>query len=556
MHITRDQHEGSSYFLHSDNFVHFATVLHDCCFQCNSPSGFGFFQFQFWCDDFSCFLFSETLLIFITMTYQDLPSRQKSQRLLNRIKTQKLQQYKQWAMDVSNINELLPGLNDISDAFEALPMDLTKYFTLLKEIDAKCINTVPQINFLIKKYVDSLHENNEEELEQKGKENEKGENNKEAVDKKGEEKGVNDKVDENTDEKTTEKLAEKTDKQPNDEKADQKEEKQPNDEKNEKEKVDENGTKENGENNEKSNLVAKVDQANQEVSAPVPRPPISELPTQREREIRRLTILKHKINEIIPCLEEKMHVTSVATDLVNKHMFRINNDYKLILNNNEIPELIRIGPLNHPAMIVDLSLSSNGNSLAVDRSANLQRSESRREALAAKKANKDDDDVTGGDSPHPGAPGKKRKNKEGTPLDPRGFNSGANSDIGAGSPVNGVGKKRSRKEATEEPQGPSGPGSGNNSDSNMKKKRLRKEEQGKSGFKLEARVSVGDGPRDSGNEPTYCYCDQVSFGEMVGCDGDDCKREWFHLPCIGYKNPPKGTWYCDDCLMKMRRGRR
>ena len=23
------------------------------------------------------------------------------------------------------------------------------------------------------------------------------------------------------------------------------------------------------------------------------------------------------------------------------------------------------------------------------------------------------------------------------------------------------------------------------------------------------------------NEPTYCLCQQVSFGEMIGCDNDD-----------------------------------
>lgn len=95
-------------------------------------------------------------------TYLDLPSRQKSQRLINRMKNQQqqqqFQQYKQRAKNIANINELLPGLNDISDAFEVLPMDLIKYFTLLKEIDAKCINTVPQINFLIKKYIGGLHE--------------------------------------------------------------------------------------------------------------------------------------------------------------------------------------------------------------------------------------------------------------------------------------------------------------------------------------------------------------------------------------------------------------
>jgi len=25
------------------------------------------------------------------------------------------------------------------------------------------------------------------------------------------------------------------------------------------------------------------------------------------------------------------------------------------------------------------------------------------------------------------------------------------------------------------------------------------------------------------NEPTYCICNRVSFGEMVGCDNPDCE---------------------------------
>jgi hypothetical protein len=24
------------------------------------------------------------------------------------------------------------------------------------------------------------------------------------------------------------------------------------------------------------------------------------------------------------------------------------------------------------------------------------------------------------------------------------------------------------------------------------------------------------------NEPTYCLCHQVSYGEMIGCDNNDC----------------------------------
>ena len=31
------------------------------------------------------------------------------------------------------------------------------------------------------------------------------------------------------------------------------------------------------------------------------------------------------------------------------------------------------------------------------------------------------------------------------------------------------------------------------------------------------------------NEPKYCYCNRISFGEMVACDSNQCKIEWFHL---------------------------
>ncbi|ABN66199.1 predicted protein [Scheffersomyces stipitis CBS 6054] len=317
----------------------------------------------------------------------------------NQQQQQQFQQYKQRAKNIANINELLPGLNDISDAFEVLPMDLIKYFTLLKEIDAKCINTVPQINFLIKKYIGD------------------------------------------------------------------------------------------------------------------------------------------KINEIIPCLEEKMHVTSVATDLLSKHMFRINNDYKLIVNNNEIPESIRIGPLSHPAMIMDANVA-NGSS--VDRSAQAQRSESRREALAAKKASKEDNS-----DDHLSV--KKKKNKESTP-----------SEALKGTPNGNPGvtntKKRSRKE-NDDIQRPEDDSSNNSRANNTSSNNVNSNELDNDDNNTIDRVKaeVPASKAKNTGEPTYCYCNQVSFGEMVGCDGDDCKREWFHLPCIGFKNPPKGKWYCDDCLVKMKK---
>lgn len=360
------------------------------------------------------------------MTYQDLPSRQKSQRLLNKTRNQQQQflQYKQKAKNITNANELLPGLNDISDAFEALPLDLIKYFTLLKEIDAKYINTVPVINRNIKSYIERLHIN---------------ENSKPEI---------------------------------------------------------------------------------KEMSKPT--------------KVNKLTTIRDKIHEIIPCLEEKMHVTSVATDLMHKHLYRINTDYKLIVNNNEIPESIRIGPLNHPAMIMDSAgvVDANGNF-----SAQSQRSESRREALAAKKANKDQYDD---DEP------KKRKtaNKEVSP----------GSDVPQALKPNTNNKKRSRKENDDVSSRSDTPSTTNGINGPNKKRNTTKPKRDEKEVTANDRAAAGPSHTTSNsNEPTYCYCNQVSFGEMVGCDGDDCKREWFHLPCIGFKNPPKGKWYCDDCLMKMKK---
>ncbi|KAM4708262.1 inhibitor of growth protein 2 [Discoglossus pictus] len=49
------------------------------------------------------------------------------------------------------------------------------------------------------------------------------------------------------------------------------------------------------------------------------------------------------------------------------------------------------------------------------------------------------------------------------------------------------------------------------------------------------------------NEPTYCLCNQVSYGEMIGCDNEECSIEWFHFSCVGLTYKPKGKWYCPDC---------
>lgn len=55
------------------------------------------------------------------------------------------------------------------------------------------------------------------------------------------------------------------------------------------------------------------------------------------------------------------------------------------------------------------------------------------------------------------------------------------------------------------------------------------------------------------NEPTYCVCQQVSYGEMIGCDNPDCPIEWFHFACVSLTTKPKGKWYCPKCSIDRKK---
>ncbi|CAD5215129.1 unnamed protein product [Bursaphelenchus xylophilus] len=51
------------------------------------------------------------------------------------------------------------------------------------------------------------------------------------------------------------------------------------------------------------------------------------------------------------------------------------------------------------------------------------------------------------------------------------------------------------------------------------------------------------------DEQTYCLCDQISYGQMIGCDNLHCSIEWFHFECVDIKaKPAKGVkWFCPLC---------
>ena len=51
-------------------------------------------------------------------------------------------------------------------------------------------------------------------------------------------------------------------------------------------------------------------------------------------------------------------------------------------------------------------------------------------------------------------------------------------------------------------------------------------------------MQVEEDEDDGPGQERYCYCEEVSYGEMVGCDGENCEREWFHLECVGLSRAP------------------
>ncbi|EDR15927.1 uncharacterized protein LACBIDRAFT_301409 [Laccaria bicolor S238N-H82] len=65
-----------------------------------------------------------------------------------------------------------------------------------------------------------------------------------------------------------------------------------------------------------------------------------------------------------------------------------------------------------------------------------------------------------------------------------------------------------------------------------------------------AATEGGDADADNDDGRTYCFCDGVSYGEMIACDDGNCEREWFHLACIGLAVPPEGRWFCETCKNK------
>ncbi|KAI0832701.1 hypothetical protein BC628DRAFT_1347953 [Trametes gibbosa] len=56
---------------------------------------------------------------------------------------------------------------------------------------------------------------------------------------------------------------------------------------------------------------------------------------------------------------------------------------------------------------------------------------------------------------------------------------------------------------------------------------------------------------DAEDQELYCYCQKLSYGEMIACDNDGCRYQWFHLSCVNLKPPLPENWYCEECSVKL-----
>ena len=72
--------------------------------------------------------------------------------------------------------------------------------------------------------------------------------------------------------------------------------------------------------------------------------------------------------------------------------------------------------------------------------------------------------------------------------------------------------------------------------------------------KAEAEAGEAAGGEDEDTN-LYCFCQRMSFGDMIECDNPKCKYQWFHFECLGITSAPKGKWYCPECKKMKKRKR-
>ncbi|XP_043079476.1 inhibitor of growth protein 5a isoform X1 [Puntigrus tetrazona] len=120
------------------------------------------------------------------------------------------------------------------------------------------------------------------------------------------------------------------------------------------------------------------------------------------------------------------------------------------------------------------------------------------------------------------------------------------------SPDNRTAKKVGGRGSLKEKRRPKGRGRKSSDDDSPRKKKTKNSPEFSESVLPVHPSDVLDMPVDP-NEPTYCLCHQVSYGEMIGCDNPDCPIEWFHFACVDLTTKPKGKWFCPRCTQDRKK---
>jgi inhibitor of growth protein 3 len=95
------------------------------------------------------------------------------------------------------------------------------------------------------------------------------------------------------------------------------------------------------------------------------------------------------------------------------------------------------------------------------------------------------------------------------------------------------------------------------SETDASQSRSRRGQKKKQAVKQEVDVDMeendgGEEELDEEDNSLYCYCQKQSYGNMVACENEDCKYQWFHVDCLNLKKMPAEDedWYCPDCRVK------
>lgn len=368
----------------------------------------------------------------------------------------------------ANLN---PGLNEIMDVFEEIPLTFSKYLTLWKEIDCKCNQSSPKLKHHIESLLNKLNDDSaEKQIVSLQEYYSKLETLK------------------NQDLKALEELK-KT--------GDVEEKEIPNT-------ADKFG----------SEYLQNILQCNND-----------------------LTNINYVLEELMPSIEENLHVSTIALDQISQSVQRLELAYEACLKNGEIPKALRLGKNNHPAMHLHYELMEK----APKDTMNALLQTYGNPIIPLSEATRTGETTTIEPSK---ASGSTDKNGNDLILD---HGSGLNKTRAAAQREEQVRINALKKQL--EAMGHVGAVDKKKTVTSEIKKRQREPENEK--VKTKKRVTeltTLPEKKKNSNEETYCICEQIAYGEMIACDNKGCPYEWFHLQCVGLtKLPNNNKWYCPHC---------